>query len=694
MSANRLLGTLLRSLQSYSEQQDTPRLLGTASSLLTTLNNPLNVTLLTSQLLSSPAVWADPQGLRTCTQCLSAFHSAAQTLTRHERALREQGTPPRSSEPLEATLSKDDWIRAVVSGADEHSPRWRHLIVIGGLLLGFDAVEDATLPRSARRTLEHGLIVAVNAALEDMTQDDELGQQTLTMVLNHCFPIIADYEKSTLDYDRLLPVLMRSTFHASEGLRSAYFLGTVDADVMAVSQTQFGWRERSPSFQRIQTALRSPLVASLGPLSRLIGHVVEHIRESWLLTAVLDDLEGFARTLYMQWRHIKLSEIDPSEEHVYLDTETLSTTTPALWRLLKSILFATVIIMRSILSRGLSENPFGGVTMAPKVAAQALHVLRYTYFITSRQSSATFPQYVFVQLTAIDILAAYPREALTFVQTIKPAELGRVPAHPVDRSLDLFFLGVAEHFTLLIPQHVAEEVFVASAAPYLTSGGNNNLLPIFEAAHSLMLATFSAPQNLDITVKGLPSYMSTLFAVFPHNLSTRQFRFAFKMLMQLATPPSQLAAMQPMLVTVMLELLHERALHASTMPLPQQRLVHDAKAPSDATADLSEQAVFILAIVDALPQLPLDLLDEWLPLAAVLVNRVVEPSMRMRCREHYWQVLISGEMDADRSQLCAAWWNTAGGREAVLNEDETSSQSILEMSGALPDTSSKQASKL
>ena len=332
-------------------------MLGTASSLLTTLNNPLNVTLLTSQLLSAPAIWTRPEGLRTSTRTLGVFHSAARALVRHERALQDKSTDEDFSQlQLERTLPQDDWIKAVISGADDHSPRWRHLLVLGGLLLGFGPVQDDNLSSSMRGTLESALVTAVNFTLVEPSQIDELGQNSTTFVLNHCFPALADHERAQLNYDALLPILMRSTFHSSEGLRSAYFLGAVDLDVRPISKTHFQWPEQSPSFQNIQTMLTNPILSSLGPLSRLIGHCIEQARQSWLVTAAVEDLEGFAKTLHVQWRQNKLSEVDASEENMFLDPASLERTTPQLWKLLKSMLFAVVIILRSAVGRTLGDG--------------------------------------------------------------------------------------------------------------------------------------------------------------------------------------------------------------------------------------------------------------------------------------------------------------------------------------------------
>lgn len=66
---------------------------------------------------------------------------------------------------------------------------------------------------------------------------------------------------------------------------------------------------------------------------------------------------------------------------------------------------------------------------------------------------------------------------------------------------------------MALPPLANEELLIAAATPYLAAGGNNRLLEIFEAAHSVVLAVFSAPQNADITAKHLPFYVDNLFAV-------------------------------------------------------------------------------------------------------------------------------------------------------------------------------------
>jgi len=330
---------------------------------------------------------------------------------------------------------------------------------------------------------------------------------------------------------------------------------------------------------------------------------------------------------------------------------------------------------------------------------QTLYILRNLYFISSRLGPNAFSQYTFIYLTAIDILSNYPIESETFLQEIQPVELGRIPMHPLERSLDLYFLNTAEHFTLVLSPLTNEELLVGAATPYLAAGGNNHLLEIFEAAHSVMLAVLIAPQSIDLTAKHLPFYVDALlkvrwlkpngtaflmlisypWQVFPQNLSPRQFRLAFKTLLRITAPPSPLAENQPLLPATLLELVYHRAHHAPTTPLPAPTTSLPATtntqpltaqppqhSPLLPEPPLSEQAVLTLTLIDGLPFLQLKVLDEWLPLTADLIHIVRDPEMRRACQERFWEVLSAGELDVDRAALCVAWWGTRGGREMVL----------------------------
>ena len=572
----------------------------------------------------------------------------------------------------------------MVKGADERSQTWKHLLVLGGLLLGFGPREDERLPPSLRHSLEKGLIQAANVALREVREGEEFGAHTVAFALNRSFPLLSDWERAQLDYELLLPVLVGSAFFSSDGLQSAYFLASIDLDLTQTPEGKIHWSAQSTSTHQLDRILSRPLVSSLGALSRLISHAVENVRDPWLIQTMIEDISSFARTLFTQWRQSRLSAVDTPTEKETFTQETLVNTTPKFWKLLRSTLFAIVIVLRGALGRLLSDSVLSSDAIAPVIATQTLNALRHVYFISTRLGTDSFSQYTFVSLIAIDILSKYPMQASTFLQSIRPSSIGSIPESPLERTMDLYFLNTAEHFTLILPPHLNEDLLVAAASPYLAAplGENPHLLPIFEAAHSVMLAVLSAPQSADLTAKHLPFYVDALFRVFPANLSPRQFRLAFKTLLRVLAPPSVLTAMQPDLSAVLLELLHHRAkTSAPTTPLDMNRYPPAVGGQADAKQQaLSEQAALILTLMDSLPYLSLQLLEEWLPLAAELVHCVPDPKMREVCKQRFWEVLVNGEMDPERSQVAVVWWGTRGGREAVLFGPQAQEEM---MSGAL-----------
>jgi hypothetical protein len=226
------------------------RILGTASSLLTTLGNPHNLSLLTSHLLTAPAFWDRPDGVRTPLRLLSVFHAAVTTIVNHHNEVRWKKAPkPEPGQlPVGGGLGLDEWIRAVVAGADDRSQRWKHLIVLGGLLIGIGNLEEQGMElywiSSTRKLVEGALVRATNLALVEVRERNEvdgLGGQTITLALNHAFGCLADVERAQIDYDLLLPVLIGTAFYSSEGFQSAYFLGGLDLDVQSTQSGKLDW---------------------------------------------------------------------------------------------------------------------------------------------------------------------------------------------------------------------------------------------------------------------------------------------------------------------------------------------------------------------------------------------------------------------------------------------------------------------
>ena len=326
------------------------------------------------------------------------------------------------------------------------------------------------------------------------------------------------------------------------------------------------------------------------------------------------------------------------------------------------------------------------------MAIQTLQILRNLYFISSRLGASAFSQYIFVSLTAIDILAQFPVQAEAFLLEIRPSSVGgSIPQHPLDRCLDLYFLNTTEHFTSVLSPKLNEELLISAATPYLGLGSDQRLLEIFESAHSVMLAVLSAPQNPDLLAKHIHPYTDVLFRVFPRNLTARQFRMAIRTLVRISSPPSLLSERQPLLPSTILESVRFRLETASSILIQQ-----DTRSPAPPRSEngptyleeppLSEYAVLVLTLIDALPFLPIDQLEDWLPLVADSLHVMRDANQLHACRQRFWDVISNGEMDVDRAALCVAWWGTRGGRDMVIFGRNLRAEGPF-MSGALGEVS-------
>lgn len=325
----------------------TNRLLGSATSLYTLLSNPSNVTLLTSQILTAPAIWGPSTDLKTVVGVINLFRTASYLL------LRRQKTPP-TLNPHEAPrgTSLDRWIFAVIKGADIVTPPSRQVLVLSGLLQGLQ-----NRGRNRLSTiLQDELVKSANTSLRDDSGRTTVADRGLIVAIAQVFDLLDLRARRTVNHDLLLPILIHAVFFSEDGIHSGYFLGKIDADVVESEGQNFAWSVRSNSYLQLQSTASGSLVADLGRLSRLAAFSIGQAVELNTLKRLLQDLYEMSRSLCIQWRQNKLSEIDVSEETVFLADETIKTSLPLLWRLLRSSMFAVVVTLAAYTGRSLSDN--------------------------------------------------------------------------------------------------------------------------------------------------------------------------------------------------------------------------------------------------------------------------------------------------------------------------------------------------
>ena len=358
MATDRSLATLLRALGSPpSSGEDAARLLNTAATLLSLLTNPLNVTLLTTHLVTAPAVWSLPsEGLTIALRVLTTFQAASAQVQAREDARYRAG-----SQTVVHGLPTEEWARAVVEGANENCEQWKHVLVLGGLLTGLEAHDGARLGRRLRAELESAVVAATNLALHDAATEasGELAEHTLCVVLSLCFDRLQEHEKLKIEAEKLLTLLPAAMFFSREGLHYGYFLGIMDQEVIQAAQKRFTWPARSPSFRFVQSMATGPVLSALGPLSRLTAFCLDRAHNAQIIHGVSEDIATFCRSLGVQWRQNKLSEVAEAEENLFLTDATRESTLPLLWQTLKSSLFCVILVQHAIMSQVLGRLTFG-----------------------------------------------------------------------------------------------------------------------------------------------------------------------------------------------------------------------------------------------------------------------------------------------------------------------------------------------
>ncbi|KAL9042372.1 MAG: hypothetical protein Q9180_000648 [Flavoplaca navasiana] len=518
-----------------------------------------------------------------------------------------------------------------MKGTHGAAPRSKQALVLSGLLQGLKNERCNGL----FTRLQHELVISVNLSLRNNSSRSAVVDRALVIAVSQVFDLLGISAKHTLDHDLLLPTLTEAVFLSGSGLHQGFFLGTMDADVLETLGKKFDWSAKSHSYLQLQSTASGPLVAEMGRLSRLAAFLVEHVTNWMTLSRLLKDLFEFSRSLCVQWRQNKLSEVDALEENLFLSDNTIEKTLPLLWRVLRSGMFSM------------------------------LQVLRNMAFISSHFRLDALSQYCFVYSTAVDVISQYPMFAEALLKQLRPTEIGVIPQHPLDRCLDTFFLNTAEHFIAVLNTQVADDLVANAASPYLGSNAESNTFEAFEAAHSVMLAIMAVPHNVALAASRIEDYAERLFEVFPQSLSTRQFHFAFTQLIRIASPPSLIWVQRPLLPCSLLETIRFRVESASTEPL-----AHKSNTDEVHAQPMSEKAALVLALIQSLPCLELEALEAWLPVAARLCYVVQDPDLRQVCRNRLWEVISNGAMDVNRAAFCANWWNTRSGRELALYGEE------------------------
>ncbi|OAA58595.1 peroxisomal membrane protein [Niveomyces insectorum RCEF 264] len=699
-----LKSTLALYLDYSSGQTPQPeRIFGSTTGLLTSLTNPLNISLLTSHFLAAPALWPSPhrqhpldlqQAAHTCFRVLSVYNTAALHVHRHAEE--------------EAAAARHGLLDHVVGLADRRpaTETWARAV--------------AHLPRSRRAALEDGVVTAANLALDeaaaaDATDDKFMIEYAIVLSLVYAFPLLGAHARARLHSDALLPCIVAS-LTGPLGFDGGRILEAIEADL-----------ETQPAVS---------LVVSAGPVTTLAAFAVEHARapQAQPVLDALDRLLVFSQELAGRWAACRrLAGVHLSAdaaEAAQLSAETAQTTWPLLWQHLRRALYAAAVVLQAIVGRSLLDRALSGDDrVAPRLAATVLHVLGHLHFVSARGNAGAFQAYQFTYLASMDILSRYTDAAAAFLGQLLPPRPTPLAAAGITNNdhndsnhndflrltADLFYLNTAEQFAASLPTEACDRLLLQPAWPYLAPApvllgqpsppppliehASPRMVEMFEAAHSVTLAVLACPHNAPLAATLSPAYATMLFAAFPGRISARQFRLAFATLIQILSPPFPVYATHPALAETLLEMVRFRAVGgtAGTTPLQEgDEAVAAAAGGGGRRPPVSEQSALVLTLIDALPFLALPVLEEWMTTAAEALWTIGgdDPALRQTAQRRFWEVLGSGEMDVERAAIGVAWWGNGGGGALVMTGRRhwpaaaaSSGQGgdALIMSGALPD---------
>lgn len=158
-------------------------------------------------MLIAPAIWKRPDGLGTCLQVLRTIYSASLVVARGE-----QGGHQSKLQHAPRSVDFEDWVLAVTRCTDAKAPRWRHLLVLGGLLLTWTGENQLLEHTRTRQNVAEALVEMTNLVLDESRhENDSLSQLSVALVANYSFELLSEAQRRRINYDvRLLCTLITS----------------------------------------------------------------------------------------------------------------------------------------------------------------------------------------------------------------------------------------------------------------------------------------------------------------------------------------------------------------------------------------------------------------------------------------------------------------------------------------------------
>ena len=652
-----------------SDNAHTEKLIGTSSYLLRELKNPYNIEVLTSNICASPVIWSNPDVLFTSKKLLECYLVAARGVLKKSAEAKEAKNSDGGQ--LQAPqLHPSAWIAAVERGLGLRGGvpwklgpdmrEWKASLVIAGIAYGLsiDTRKDSSpdLDPLVQPLVDRLSLFAVELANLVITYQPEYPPVAVAacIIALAILPLQYIHVRLPIRAEFALPIL--EAMLGDEGLRDGQAFAP-PGDALPQTDGLVNWPAGSPGFSLWKKQWNRPLLSLLSQLLWLEVEIVKHAPAAELgrFAEAIDRMLLFSEGVRAHWEHSVFAEVELTQPGRYLTPETLETSWQMLDSQLSKLSVVVVAPLKEILGRLLGYRR----VCTPDLARKCLLVLHNTSFATQGRITAS-AFYTFALGASLDILATSPNHCNRVLQELSPPR--HVPLSRMQRTQAIFFFNVAEGIGSHLPHGIDTALISAPAMFFTTRESGIYLnektvqtsgLELWESAHVAVLAlianTHLAPADM------VEPYLNTLLSNYPSLINLSQLIVGFRTLVQVSGPPYALSASFQDLPSVLMEMMHHRALWLPKTHAEQQEQQEEA----------GTRAGCILAMIEALPFMPHDVLSEWLD---VVYRLMMTTATTAAGQEQFFRTVdaafshVLSMMDPTRSIICCNWWTKGRNR--------------------------------
>ncbi|KAF7365404.1 hypothetical protein MVEN_00412900 [Mycena venus] len=459
---------------------------------------------LAASTVSSPFFSVHPFSHPKLQALFTAFRHATHLKYRHSKDAEKNQSAVGTVFSRGTAARVKQWTGAVLKGIKGGQPILR-LACCGGLLAGLEDLKNAERLEIGRSQLEDEIVISIAESMDiyshaasstgeweaEFQPKGDVDTMTLAMILaSQCLTLVVPSKLKALPLSILADLLI---FTVTSAFASGTFLST------ASSSSKQAVISFSPTLRAIN---ESPLMEFIASTSKLTAQTLTILCESRpaegmvAAAAALEALRPLSKSLESDWIGSSLAKVVRSDDADTHEEATL------VWKTLKTLLFANIMIADAALSAVIFVPPSaysGAVPVPSALALTVLHTLCDLSFVVSQFGGVTTtasPGFMELKKTfylALDILAKSEEESNRFVRELC-LSVREWHGRSGDRDPDFqakmaYALTCIEQLVPVLSGDCIQSYALPLALPYLSDASNRET---YESSHSVVLAIFAS----------------------------------------------------------------------------------------------------------------------------------------------------------------------------------------------------------